>query len=163
MAAAEGMGLAPWAALGGGVFKTTAQREELAKSGNPGRQTEPRDIDVAVSKVLEKVAARHKTVITSIALAYVMHKAPYVYPIVGGRKVEHLQENIDALAIQLSKEDIEEIEGAYEFDIGFPMSFLFRGQVQEAHPSGSVFMNSAARIDYPDLVRAPKVKTLEEI
>jgi aryl-alcohol dehydrogenase-like predicted oxidoreductase len=163
MVAAEGMSLAPWAALGGGAFKTTAQREELAKNGNPGRQVEPREIDVAVSKVLEKVAARHNTVITSIALAYVMHKAPYVYPIVGGRKVEHLQGNIDALKIQLTEADIEEIEGAYEFDIGFPMNFLFRGQSQEAHPGNSVFMNSAARIDYPDLVRAPKVKTLEEV
>ncbi|CAI7606269.1 unnamed protein product [Penicillium pancosmium] len=163
MVAAEGMSLAPWAALGGGAFKTTAQREELAKNGNPGRQVEPREIDVAVSKVLEKVAARHNTVITSIALAYVMHKAPYVYPIVGGRKVEHLQGNIDALKIQLTEADIEEIEGAYEFDIGFPMNFLFRGQSQEAHPGNSVFMNSAARIDYPELVRAPKVKTLEEV
>ncbi|CAI7603985.1 unnamed protein product [Penicillium manginii] len=163
MAAAEGMGLAPWAAIGGGTFKTTAQREEIAKSGNPGRQVEPRAIDVAVSKVLEKVAARHDTVITSIALAYVRQKAPYVYPIVGGRKVEHLQGNIDALKIQLTEADIEEIEGAYEFDIGFPMNFLFRGQSQEAHPGNSTFMNSAARVDYPDLVRAPKVKTLEEV
>jgi len=163
MAAAEGMGLAPWAALGGGTFKTASQREELAKNGNPGRQTEPRDVDIAVSKVLEKVAARHNTVITSIALAYVMHKAPYVYPIVGGRKVEHLQSNIDALKIQLSEQDIEEIEGAYEFDLGFPGNFLFRGYKQEAHPSNVPFMNAAARIDYPDLERAPRVKNLEDI
>lgn len=163
MVAAEGMSLAPWGSIGGGAFKTTAHREELAKSGNPGRKVEPRAIDVAVSKVLENVAARHNTAITSIALAYVMSKAPYVYPIVGGRKVEHLQGNIDALKIQLTEEDIKEIESGYEFDIGFPMGFLFRNENKEAHPGNSQFMNSAARIDYPDLVRAPKVKTLEEI
>jgi aryl-alcohol dehydrogenase-like predicted oxidoreductase len=162
MVAAEGMGLAPWGALGGGSFKTTAQREEIAKSGNPGRQVEPRDVDIAVSKVLESVAARHNTVITSVALAYVMHKAPYVTPIVGGRKPEHLLGNIEALGLQLSEKDIEEIEGAYEFDLGFPMTFLFRGEKKEAHPGNSVFMNAAAKFDYPDLVRPIVSKKLDE-
>jgi aryl-alcohol dehydrogenase-like predicted oxidoreductase len=162
MAASEGMGLAPWGAIGGGAFKAEAQREELSKTGNPGRQVPPSATDIAVSKVLEAVAARHKTVITSVALAYVMRKAPYVVPIVGGRKVEHLLGNIEALGVDLSDEDVREIEGAYEFDIGFPMNFLFRGEVKEAHPGNSQFVNSVAKFDYPDLVRAVRPKRLEE-
>lgn len=162
MCAAEGMGLCPWAALGGGAFKTSAQREELAKNGNPGRQVEPRDVDIAVSKVLETVAARHNTVITSVALAYVMHKFPYVAPIVGGRKPEHLLGNIEALGLVLSEKDIAEIEGAYEFDLGFPNTFLFRGENREAHPGNSFFMNVAAKFDYPDLVRPIVPKKLDE-
>lgn len=162
MVHAEGMGLAPWGALGGGSFKTTAQREEIAKSGNPGRQVEPRAEDIAVSKVLEAVAARHNTIITSVALAYVMHKAPYVTPIVGGRKVEHLLGNIEALGLRLSEKDIEEIEGAYEFDHGFPMTFLFRGEKKEPHPGNVGFMNAAARIDYPDMVRPIVPKRVDE-
>ncbi|KAF8529592.1 hypothetical protein BU17DRAFT_36660, partial [Hysterangium stoloniferum] len=35
--------------------------------------------------------------ITVVAIAYVIHKAPYVFPIVSGRKIEHLQANIEAL------------------------------------------------------------------
>lgn len=161
MVAAEGMGLAPWGALGGGSFKSSAQREELAKSGNPGRQVEPREVDIAVSKILEKVAARHNTIITSVALAYVMHKAPYVTPIVGGRKPEHLLGNIEALGLQLSEKDIEEIEGAYEFDQGFPMTFLIKDK-KEAHPGNSFFMNAAAKFDYPDLVRPVVPKKVDE-
>ncbi|KAJ5457784.1 hypothetical protein N7475_009172 [Penicillium sp. IBT 31633x] len=163
MAASEGMGLAPWAALGGGTFKTTAQREEIAKSGNPGRQTAATEREIAVSKVLETVAERHGAALTSVALAYVMRKAPYVTPIVGGRKVEHLLSNIEGLSLDLSDEDVKEIEGAYEFDIGFPMNFLFRGEgvVQEAHPGNSPFMNTAAKFDYPDLVRAIRPKKLD--
>ncbi|KAJ5312735.1 hypothetical protein PENANT_c007G02185 [Penicillium antarcticum] len=162
MAASEGMGLAPWGSLGGGAFKTEAQREELSKSGNPGRQVPPSATDIAVSKVLEAVAARHGTVITSVALAYVMRKAPYVVPIVGGRKVEHLLGNIEALGLDLSDEDVAEIEGAYEFDIGFPMNFLFRGALKEAHPSNSTFVNSVVKLDTPDLVRAVRPKKLDE-
>jgi aryl-alcohol dehydrogenase-like predicted oxidoreductase len=157
------MGLCPWGAIGGGAFKTTAQREEIAKSGNPGRAVDATETDLAVSKVLEKVAARHNTIITSVALAYVMRKTPHVVPIVGGRKVEHLQGNIDALALELSDKDVEEIESAYPFDIGFPMTFLFRGEKKQAHPGNNQFLNAAARFDYVDLPAAIRPKPVEEV
>jgi len=163
MCASEGMGLCPWGSIGGGAFKTAAQREEIAKSGNPGRAVDASETDLAVSKVLETVAARHNTIITSVALAYVMRKTPHVVPIVGGRKVEHLQGNIDALALELSDEDVEEIESAYPFDIGFPMTFLFRGEKKQAHPKNSLFLNAAARFDYVDLPVPIRPKPVEEV
>ncbi|KAJ5641930.1 Norsolorinic acid reductase B [Penicillium lividum] len=161
MCAAEGMGICPWGAIGGGSFKTAAQREDLEKNGNPGRQIEPREIDIQVSDVLERVAARHNTIITSVALAYLLHKFPYVSPIIGGRKVDHLLGNIDALRVELSQGDIEDIEGAYEFDYGFPTTFLFKGK-KEPHPSSSSWMNGAAKFDYPDLTRPPAVKSVDD-
>ena len=58
-----------------------------------------------------------------------MHKAPYCFPIVGGRKVEHLKGNIEALGVQLSREEIEEIENVAPFDFGFPTNlFLMNGK-----------------------------------
>lgn len=122
MCAAEGMGLAPWGALGGGEFKTKKQREEMKGEGrNMGG---PSEQHVKLTDTLEKVADRKGTAITSVALAYVMHKAPYVFPIVGGRKIDHLEGNIEALSLELSDEDIAEIDGAAPFDVGFPMNFL---------------------------------------
>jgi hypothetical protein len=56
-----------------------------------------------------------------------MHKTANVFPIVGGRKPEHLKGNIEALKIKLTPEEIEEIESAYPFDHGFPNNFLFLG------------------------------------
>lgn len=50
---------------------------------------------------------------------------PYVYPIVGGRKIEHLKGNIEALGIELSEQEIEDIDSAVDFEVGFPMNFLF--------------------------------------
>jgi diketogulonate reductase-like aldo/keto reductase len=47
-----------------------------------------------------------------VAIAYVMHKTFFVFPIIGGRKVEHhLQDNITALSINLTPEQIEFLEG----------------------------------------------------
>lgn len=78
-----------------------------------------------------------------------MHKTPYVFPIVGGRKVDHLKGNIDALSVELSKEDIAEIDKAYEFDPGFPHSFLFRGNEWNVNlTGGDVYLTKiAAHID----------------
>ena len=55
-----------------------------------------------------------------VAIAYLLHKTPYVFPIVGGRKVEHLKQNIQALYISLSPEQIHRVDDAKPFDLGFP-------------------------------------------
>ncbi|KAI1399502.1 norsolorinic acid reductase [Hypoxylon fuscum] len=127
MTKAEGMSLAPWGALGGGKFKTEEQRQN---SGS-GRSSDPTEAEIKVSKALEAVARRKNTIITSVAQAYVTHKAPYVFPIVGGRTKEHLKGNIEALTLQLDDDDIKEIEGATPFDLGFPGHFLFGGKIPD--------------------------------
>jgi aryl-alcohol dehydrogenase-like predicted oxidoreductase len=59
-----------------------------------------------------------------VAIAYVMQKTPYVFPIIGGRMVEHLYANIEALDIALTDEQIKELESAVPFDPGFPASLF---------------------------------------
>ena len=55
-----------------------------------------------------------------VAIAYLMQKTPYVFPLVGGRKVEHLMANIEALEITLSNEQIKFLESVEPFEAGFP-------------------------------------------
>ena len=49
-----------------------------------------------------------------------MQKVPYVFPILGGRKVEHLYQNLEALDISLTPEHIAYLESILPFDLGFP-------------------------------------------
>lgn len=60
----------------------------------------------------------------AVAIAYVMQKTPYVFPIIGGRKVEHLHANIEALDVTLNEEQIEEIDSTLPFDVGFPHNMV---------------------------------------
>ncbi|OAP61686.1 hypothetical protein AYL99_03889 [Fonsecaea erecta] len=126
----EGMGLAPWGALGGGYFKPSSSQPTTEQQGGGGGGRNMAAVttgkEAQVSRVLEKVANARKPAVplTSIALAYVMHKSPYVTPIVGGRKLSHLRQNIEALTIRLTPAEIDEIESAYPFDVGFPMNFI---------------------------------------
>ena len=63
-----------------------------------------------------------------MAIAYVMQKTPFVFPIVGGRKVEQLHGNIEALDISLTPEQIKEIEDTLPFDHGFPHFIIVRSE-----------------------------------
>ncbi|RDW68399.1 norsolorinic acid reductase [Coleophoma crateriformis] len=124
MCESEGMAIAPWGALGAGQFRTRAQLQSMeAKEGRNMFKNSEKNIQVA--EKLDAMSKKMGTSITSLALAYIMHKYPYVYPIIGGRKVEHLKGNIEALGLKLTIEDIDEIEDAAQFDIGFPMNMLF--------------------------------------
>ncbi|KAK5155431.1 hypothetical protein LTS14_005692 [Recurvomyces mirabilis] len=123
MCEAENMGIAPWGALGRGMLKSSTEYNAEDRDGRKMGPQNPKYERMAVK--LQELADKKNTLVTSIALAYVMHKAPYVFPIVGGRKVEHLKGNIEALAIELTTEEIDEIDDSEEFDVGFPMSFLY--------------------------------------
>ncbi|KAL4248160.1 NADP-dependent oxidoreductase domain superfamily protein [Abortiporus biennis] len=129
MAKAFGMALAPWNVLGGGRIRTDAEEQRRRETGEKGRRTagpewERTPSEVSLSHALEKVAKEiGAKSITSIAIAYVMQKAPYVFPIIGGRKIEHLQANLEALELRLEKSHIEYLESIIPFDKGFPYGF----------------------------------------
>ena len=119
-----------WATLGGGHLQTKADMEKRKSAGanlrtfggRPPHQTEE---EIKMSEALAKVASDHGIEsVTSIALAYVMSKAANVFPVVGGRKIEHLQDNIKALSIKLTAEEIEYIESVKPFNPGFPHNFI---------------------------------------
>jgi hypothetical protein len=55
-----------------------------------------------------------------------MQKVPYCFPIIGGRKVEHLLSNIESFDISLSSEQIAFLEGVLPFDPGFPTTMIVR-------------------------------------
>ncbi|EXJ85239.1 alcohol dehydrogenase [Capronia epimyces CBS 606.96] len=120
----EGMGICAYSALNSGKFQTAAAFEER-KSNNPGRNlTAVSTRDKQVSQVLEKMADAKETTLTNVALSYILDKEPYVFPIVGGRKLSHIKGNIEGLSVTLTEEEIVEIDNAYSFDPGFPHNFL---------------------------------------
>ncbi|KAF8645643.1 hypothetical protein AX16_007674, partial [Volvariella volvacea WC 439] len=71
----------------------------------------------ALEVVAKQVGTKH---ITSVAIAYTMHKAPYVFPIIGGRKAEHLATNIEALSTSLTPEQIGYLESIIPFNPDSP-------------------------------------------
>ncbi|KAJ5474137.1 hypothetical protein N7475_003703 [Penicillium sp. IBT 31633x] len=157
MARNFGMALAPWDVIGGGHFQTAKQLEERKKSGEGLRSVmgaEQTEEERRISEALEVVATEHGTEsISAIALAYVLCKAPNVFPLVGGRKVEHLHDNIRALSIRLTEKQIGFLEAATSFDIGFPSNFI--GEDPKANGGKApLLMCTAGHIDFVQTSRA---------
>jgi len=133
MARAEGMALAPWNVLASGKIRSDAEEERRRQTGENGRTfvdpnwertPEQRQVCLALEKVASEVGAKS---LTAVAIAYVMQKTPYVFPIIGGRKVEHLMDNIAALDVALSSEQIKELESVLPFAKGFPHDMVGDG------------------------------------
>lgn len=53
-----------------------------------------------------------------------MQKTPFVFPIIGGRKVEHLLANLEALEISLTAEQMKYLESVVPFETGFPNNII---------------------------------------
>lgn len=129
MARHFGMALVPWDVLGGGRLQTKKAIEERKEHGENLRSyfggAEQTEVEVKISEALEKIAKEHGTdSVTAIALAYVRSKAERVFPLIGGRKVEHLKQNIEGLSIKLTPKQIELLENVTSFDIGFPNNLI---------------------------------------
>jgi aryl-alcohol dehydrogenase-like predicted oxidoreductase len=62
--------------------------------------------------LLAKIAARKKATPAQIAVAWVLTQKPWIVPIPGTTKLERLKENIGAVEIQLTPEDLREIDAA---------------------------------------------------
>ncbi|TEB20739.1 Aldo/keto reductase [Coprinellus micaceus] len=75
-----------------------------------------------------------------VAIAYVMHKAPFVFPIIGGRKPEQIVANIEALDIALSDDQIAFLDTAKPLDLGFPNYMIGDGT---SYPQGLIWSTLA--------------------
>ncbi|KAF9479932.1 Aldo/keto reductase [Pholiota conissans] len=138
MARSEGLALAPWNVLAGGKFRTDAEEQKRLETGEKGRvlfggdwvrNDKEKAISAALEKVAQEVGAKS---ITSVAIAYVLNKAPFVFPIIGGRKVEHLLSNLEALEITLTPDQIKYLESVVPFDVGFPNNMIGDGTFYRA-------------------------------
>ncbi|TFY73391.1 hypothetical protein EWM64_g10621 [Hericium alpestre] len=122
----EGLAMAPWDVLGGGKLRTDEDEERRRATGEKGRlmispNWERTEDEKKMSKALEKVAKElGAKSIQAVAIAYVMQKTTHVFPIIGGRKIEHLEANLEALELALSAEQIAYLESILPFDPGFP-------------------------------------------
>ncbi|MCO5550194.1 hypothetical protein L7F22_003676 [Adiantum nelumboides] len=112
-----GIGIVVYSPLGRGFFSGKAITEEL--SAADGRQTRhPRfqKENLEKNKVLydrvSKLAEKHGCTPGQLALAWVLHQGNDVVPIPGTSKIKNLEENLGALNVKLSQEDLKEIAAA---------------------------------------------------
>jgi aryl-alcohol dehydrogenase-like predicted oxidoreductase len=112
-----GIGFVPFSPLGKG-FLTGKMNENTTFDSTDFRKTLPRFTPEALKAnqslvdLLAKIAERKKATPAQIALAWLLAQKPWIVPIPGTTKLHRLEENIGAVAIQLTPDDLRDIETA---------------------------------------------------
>ena len=112
-----GIGFVPYSPLGKG-FLTGKINESTTFDSTDFRNTLPRftpearKANQALVDLLGTIAQRKKATPAQIALAWLLAQKPWVVPIPGTTKLGRLEENIGAVAIELTSDDLREIESA---------------------------------------------------
>jgi len=112
-----GIGFVPFSPLGRG-FLTGKMNENTAFDSSDLRSTLPRftpearKANQALVDLLGEIAKRKKATPAQIALAWLLAQKPWIVPIPGTTKLPRLEENIGAPSIELTSEDLREIEAA---------------------------------------------------
>ena len=112
-----GIGFVPYSPLGKGFL--TGKMDENTKLGSGDfRSTLPRftpaamKANQAVVDLLATIGKQKKATPAQIALAWLLAQKPWIVPIPGTTKLHRLEENLGAVAIELSADDLREIESA---------------------------------------------------
>jgi aryl-alcohol dehydrogenase-like predicted oxidoreductase len=112
-----GIGFVPYSPLGKG-FLTGKMDEKTTFDSSDFRSTLPRfsaealKANQALIDLLAKIGERKKAAPAQIALAWLLAQKPWIVPIPGTTKLHRLDENIGAVAIELTPDDLREIDSA---------------------------------------------------
>ncbi len=112
-----GIGFVPFSPLGKGFLTGKIDENTTFDSSDfrrlvPRFTAEARRANQAMVDLLSRVAERKKATPAQIALAWLLAQKPWIVPIPGTTKLHRLEENIGAAAIELTSDDLREIDSA---------------------------------------------------
>jgi aryl-alcohol dehydrogenase-like predicted oxidoreductase len=110
-----GIGLVPYSPLGRGYLtgkideNTTYDTTDI-RSRNPRFTPDAIKANRVVIELLDRIAEKHEACPAQIALAWLLAQKPWIVPIPGTRRLQRLEENIEAVDIELTATDLNEIK-----------------------------------------------------
>jgi aryl-alcohol dehydrogenase-like predicted oxidoreductase len=112
-----GIGFVPFSPLGKGyltgkIDESTAFDSSDFRNTVPRFSPEARKANRAIVDLLRRIAERKNATPAQIALAWLLAQKPWIVPIPGTTNLDRLRENVGAVAIELTEEDLREIESA---------------------------------------------------
>jgi aryl-alcohol dehydrogenase-like predicted oxidoreductase len=112
-----GIGFVPFSPLGKGfltgkVDENTTFAENDVRSRIPRFSPEAIRANQALLDLLARIAKQKGATMAQIALAWLLAQKPWIVPIPGSRKLERLEENIGAVDVEFTADDLREIESA---------------------------------------------------
>lgn len=114
-----GIGFVPWGPLGMGFLTGALSAASRLDDNTDLRarfdrfQPAAMAANQSIVDVLARFAKREDATLSQVALAWVMAQRPWIVPIPGTSKIEHLRANIGAIDVDLSVDDLRDIDAAF--------------------------------------------------
>jgi aryl-alcohol dehydrogenase-like predicted oxidoreductase len=115
-----GIGFVPWSPVGQGFLTGKITERTTFDSGSDLRAVFPRLTPAAIRAnqpvldLLKDMAMRKQATSVQIALAWLLAQRPWIVPIPGTTKLDHLEENLAAVKVELTDTDLRDIDGTFE-------------------------------------------------
>ncbi len=112
---ALGVGFVPWSPLGQGFLTGKVRADQTFESSDirsrfPRFTPEAMEANQPFIDLLGRIAKRHEATSAQIALAWLLAQEPFIVPIPGTRKLHRLEENMAAADIELTPDDLRELD-----------------------------------------------------
>ena len=112
-----GIGMVPFSPLGKGfltgtISAATAFNERDIRRTIPRFAPEARDANRPLVGLLRKIGDRRGATPAQVALAWLLAQKPWIVPLFGTRSVERFHENVGALSVRLSEDDIKDLNAS---------------------------------------------------
>ena len=141
MALELGLGVTPWSPLRSGVLsgKYTRENAKTAKADRGERVTQFLDEHTfAIIDELARIAKAHNTTPAAVALAWVQSRPGVASTIIGARRLDQLDQNLEALDGRLTADEIAALDRLSAPTLNFPANFL---------KSANMFMHAGATVN----------------
>ncbi len=112
-----GIGLVPFSPLGKGFLTGTIDASSTFAANDfrgsiPRFAGEARDANLALVELIRQIGARHDATPAQVALSWLLARKPWIVPLFGTRTLSRFEENVGALEVTLSDDDLARIDSA---------------------------------------------------
>ncbi len=136
MAAEMGLGVIPWSPLASGVLVGKYSQADLNHDGGGSAEGTRKDVaagngsltarGLGIAEVVKEVAAELGVTPSQAAIAWTLVNPAVTAPIIGARTLAQLEDNLGALDVRFTDDQLATLAQASAVDLGFPHEFLAR-------------------------------------
>ena len=123
MASELGLGITPWGPLKSGALSGKYTRQNAGQvTADRGARVPLDEKTYALVDELEVIAKAHETNVAAVALAWVQAQPGVTSTIIGARRLAQLEDNVKALDVELTAEDLAHLDELTKPTLGFPQN-----------------------------------------
>jgi aryl-alcohol dehydrogenase-like predicted oxidoreductase len=127
---AYGLGIIPWSPLAGGFLSGKYSKDQAPPSGSRLEKWKQRyegfdkPRNRTILDAVRAVATEKNATPAAVSLAWTLRKDAVTSVIFGARDVAQLEDNLAAASLELSPADMQKLDEASSFDLGYPYAFI---------------------------------------